>query len=168
MDTLKIGKIINSPQNRDAVHMAIVPMEAAMPFGPATHIRLDRNGKATIHGSEPCIGIVDPFLREKVQKGDKFWLFLYPGSITSLRHAWTHPAFGEVEGTQEFTRKQLSVAWMETFCEKEGLSYSYLLEHDSVGDREDLCSGLSDNEEFSKHFKIITGRECPEYFSCAC
>jgi hypothetical protein len=27
-----------------------------------------------------------------VKEGEEFWMFLPPGSVTGLRHEWTHPA----------------------------------------------------------------------------
>jgi hypothetical protein len=36
---------------------------------------------------------VDPFLADPVQPGQMFWLFLYPQTITGLRHVWEHLAF---------------------------------------------------------------------------
>ncbi len=169
MDTLKIGNIITEPQNRDAVHMAIVPVEAGEDIRPGLHVGL-KDGKASTDRSAKRIGIVDPFLGFGVMKGQKFWLFLYPGSITSLRHDWTHPDFANIEANQEVTEKELSIAWLHKFCSENGLSYKYLIDSDyhSVGDREDLCDSLNSNEEFARHFEVATGKVCPEYFSCAC
>src|ERR1700742_704055 len=90
MENLEIGKIHKEEQHRDAVHMAIAPAVAGEMLPAGKHISLV-DGKA--FGSGTPIGIVDPFLMDVVRKGQKFWIFLYPGSITSLRHEWTHPAF---------------------------------------------------------------------------
>jgi hypothetical protein len=39
------------------------------------------------------IGIVDPFLDQPVRPGEEFWVFVYPNTITGMRHYWQHPAF---------------------------------------------------------------------------
>lgn len=73
---------------RDAIHVAVVPMIAKSRLYPGNHI--DADGNRT--GGE-LVGIVDPYLTVPVEKGQKFFMFLYPGTVTSLRHVWTHPAF---------------------------------------------------------------------------
>jgi hypothetical protein len=88
--TLPIGKLIAGEAGRDAVHVAIAPTTAPCDLRPGQHV--DRHGNPEGPGVVP-VGIVDPFLREPVQAGQKFWLFLYPNTVTSLRHEWTHPAF---------------------------------------------------------------------------
>lgn len=87
MSELGLGKIITSPQCRDAIHIAIAPVTAAETLRSGQHV--------SAQGSlaEPHVGIVDPYLRRPVQKGQQFWLCLYPLTVTSLRHEWTHPSF---------------------------------------------------------------------------
>ena len=90
----EIGKIIrDGERRRDAVHMALAPVQAAEDL---LLLLQDPLIKKSIHlvgvTGEP-IGIVDPFLRQCVIEGDWFWLFLYPDTITDLRHVWTHPTF---------------------------------------------------------------------------
>ena len=89
--TLPIGRLITDPlAGRDAVHVAIAPTTAACELRPGQHV--DQHGRPEGPGAVP-VGIVDPFLREPVAAGQRFWLFLYPNTVTSLRHEWTHPAF---------------------------------------------------------------------------
>jgi hypothetical protein len=89
------GRIIeDGERRRDAIHIALAPVTAAQRLTPGEHVGLIEAGNVELVG--PCddnIGIVDPFLVEDVEPGQRFWLFLYPNTITGLRHVWTHPAF---------------------------------------------------------------------------
>jgi hypothetical protein len=86
--------ITDGDRRRDAVHVAVAPVTAAGRLVPGQHVGFVHAGDTErVGASENPLGIVDPFLREGVQQGQRFWLFLYPNTVTSLRHVWTHPAF---------------------------------------------------------------------------
>ena len=88
-----LGKIIEGEAFRDAVHIAVAPVVAGEPLIPGEHVGQLPDGTFGTK-AEKKIGIVDPFLMEDVvNKGQQFYLCLYPQTITSLRHVWTHPAF---------------------------------------------------------------------------
>ncbi len=95
--TLAIGKLVRAEDGRDAVHVAIAPTMATRELQPGQHV--DANGNPEGPGVVP-VGIVDPFLREPVLRGQRFWLLLYPNSVTSLRHEWTHPAFPTISPSE--------------------------------------------------------------------
>jgi hypothetical protein len=80
MEKITIGTPPDAGSKRDAVHVAIVPMVATKTLRP---------------GERLTNGIVDPFLTEPVEVGQRFWLCLYPNTVTSLRHVWTHPAYND-------------------------------------------------------------------------
>lgn len=92
---LGLGKIITTPQSRDAIHIAVVPVVAGQVLFAGDKVYLDPYGQAKeASGYLDYVGIADPFLDTAcISTGDKFWLYLKPGSITSLKHEWTHPAF---------------------------------------------------------------------------
>lgn len=93
-----LGELCSEDARRDCVHVAVAPVVAGMDLDPGWKVRLDAKGEAicdswltaTFGGA---IGVVDPFLKRQVKKGETFWLFLYPNTITGLRHVWTHDAF---------------------------------------------------------------------------
>lgn len=97
---LNLGKLIEEPQERDAVHIAVIPAIAMDTLRPAQEIGFERCEYArrvlmVYPTTEPKIkpvGIVDPFLKRPVFKGQVFWMFMFPNTITGLSHNWSHPA----------------------------------------------------------------------------
>ena len=76
---------------RDAVHVAVIAATAARKLAPGQDVGfIDGERAGTV---DQPIGIVDPFLKSTVKTGQRFWLYLYPRTITGLSHKWTHPAF---------------------------------------------------------------------------
>jgi len=165
-----VGTLLSADQHRDAVHFALAPMIAAETLRPGQHIGLAQDTEHAGSGT-PLLGIVDPFLTRTVQRGERFWMFLYPATITSLRHEWIHPAFAPSPAQ----------AWMEQCAGEVGMTYGAFMEFLRRGAEErdylsfgadessaSLCNSRSD--EIWDHYEEITGapvRHRP-YFSCAC
>jgi len=95
-DSVQLGKIIEGDAFRDAIHIAVAPVTAAHCLSPGEHVGLIGDGDKVSDTAEKMIGIVDPFLRRAVAKGERFYLCLYPNTVTGMRHMWTHPAFARV------------------------------------------------------------------------
>lgn len=97
MDTPELGKLLpGDERRRDAIHVAIAPATALTRLKPGEHVGIAsfKDGEAQVDNlAGAVVGIVDPFLTDDLQAGDRFWLLLYPKSITTLRHYWSHPAF---------------------------------------------------------------------------
>jgi len=90
----QFGQLIHDNNRlRDAVHIAVIPVTATESLKPGEHIGLVHDDNEHVGRSGANIGIVDPFLVEEVEPGQRFYLFLYPNTVTGMRHAWSHPAF---------------------------------------------------------------------------
>jgi hypothetical protein len=173
---LGIGKLIETEQHRDAIHVAVAPVVAGMPLRPGEHVTIN-GGRATLGGNPS--GIVDPFLLDRIiPEGATFWLFLYPGSITSLRHEWTHPAFAEQVVIDP--PPQTSEGWLRTYAASIPLSFEELMEaaeqfllYDEYLVHGGRYEGMSLPDEFWNHYQVVTGEAVPEskqssFFSCSC
>jgi hypothetical protein len=94
-----IGKILEQGviYNRDAIHVPIMPAIALEELKPGEKIVLKKTGDETFGAakstSNSLIGVVDPYLREPVKVGEKFFVWIKPSTVQKLWHEWSHPIF---------------------------------------------------------------------------
>jgi hypothetical protein len=164
-----LGKLITSDKGRDAVHVAIAPVTATEKLHPGQGIVLvdgDPN-RVKACGPDEWAGIVDPFLTAPVFPDQRFWMWMRPGSITALRHEWTHPA---LDGD---AKKQAAEAYIRKFADGVGDSYQTVIDGAAAyvasverspngWDREYLKAhkyeGVDVPDEFWDHYEVITGK----------
>lgn len=179
--TATIGTIITENEKRDAIHLAVEPVVAAHKLRPGQDVGF--LGDGTVGVCDNIVGIVDPFLEAVVKKGERFWLVVYPRTITSLRHVWTHPAFVESPAeakVEDVGAKASARVWLQDYARELGASYEELLDHARAylargeywieGGR---FEGESLPEQFWGHYELATGEKVEEgkrwsFFSCSC
>ena len=191
----QFGRLVPAdfPDERDAIHIACAAVYATEDLNPGDHVgfvdkRQDHMGRSEI----APVGVVDCFLPRPVKKGERFWVFLYPGTIQSLRHSWSHPSFD--------MRQQLIRAMEETPAKKRMKAFAASLSgsHDYDGNWYDEVTfeelidratayvnggeywseggrfeGQDLYDEFWDDFEELTGLKVPEgdrysFFSCSC
>lgn len=180
-----VGVTFEGSKERDAIHIAVAPVVAGERLYPGQHIGLAGNDGETASLEAPHIGIVDPFLPRYVEPGEHFWMFLYPNTITSLKHVWTHPAF-KVElkpsAPANADQKAASEQWLRDFVAGadcpgyEAVIAAAVGEGSRQWDDEYLHFDGSDAHgsipaEFWDHVEVVTGRKIEKrasYFSCSC
>lgn len=183
----KVGKLIAGDAQRDAIHVAIAPVVAGQTLRAAMHVYL-KNGVALTHGyglsrQDDTVGIVDPFIgKEDLESGDKFYLFLYPDTVNSIRHDWVHPAIPSPKFVE-------SKQWLEDFAkeldeenepygdEAEGLSsydalmkdVKHFIENGHIATYRSSWTDLP--RDFWTHYQNVTGEEVEykaERLPCRC
>lgn len=188
-DLLPLGKILTTEEHRDAIHIAVAPVTASATLSPGDRIGFMSDGTVD-STAEVIIGIVDPFLTRRVSKGERFYLFLFPNTITSLRHDWTHPAFEQHRDTPEaattksrIQHQQDSLKWLTAHAELLDITYSALMrdaktwleyeDHTVQHGSEHWRDMFGDPVEFWHHYEIVTGEVVPEdrkrsFYCCSC
>lgn len=184
-----LGTIIGPHEKRDAIHIAVEPVEAAESLQPGEHVGLNADGKACTGPSIKYLGIVDPFLKAPVNAGEWFWLNVYPRQIRSLRHVWEHSDFapssdleprvitllqpneGDMALATEAVKKYEAQQYLEWLADETDRSYDDLLdlarsniENETFVTQFDseLWRAAFDHDKFWSAFTLVTGEEVPE------
>lgn len=178
-----LGKLIGENSRRDAIHIAVAPGIANERLAPGEHIGIV--GEFFGRSSAP-LGIVDPFLAGPVFKGERFWMFLYPNTITSLRHQWTHPVFDNSASVSSVqtpkTDKREAEKWLRDFADRWGMKYNEMI---SGADNADYITAYGsdlhsanelgdDFEPFWEHMQTLMGKSYNQAhrattgYSCSC
>ena len=172
-----IGTILTESAQRDAIHIAVAPMVAKCKVFPGQDVGLH----PVTDTNTPHVGIVDPFLKEPVFPGQRYFIFLYPNTITGLRHEWTHPAFTSA-ATEPEPAKATSETWMREFAEHFSMDVAGVLaagrDYVEGGEYHTLRFDIPDEaytqaEAFWQHFEVLTGTKGPSDrketpFTCWC
>lgn len=179
----KIGHMLEGPGDKDAIHIAVVPVQLGedMEAGAAVNVV---NGKA-YRAYATAIGILDPFLNNSMLFEDSWvYMFLYPNTITDLRHEWTLSSYDNNSTQVEMPRLDPeAVEWLENFAHSHGTSYDALLVRCKEAIEDDDSSpyitfyGTDIHEVphgFWNNFRKATGWEADPMkllkitFSCSC
>jgi hypothetical protein len=183
-DNLGLGRIIEGPQQRDAVHVAVVPVTAGEDLEPGMRVGQfpDCEEFGELEEAQNHVGIVDPFLHQGPKKGERFWLFLFPNTVTSLKHFWTHPAFEDEGQTPKDEEAAKGKRWLAMFADELDLSYDDLMAalkeytrtgHPHIFQGFDTLQGAYEkSREAWLHYQLVTGEKVDDIdgvpFSCSC
>jgi hypothetical protein len=191
-EPVKVGRLIRESGERDAIHIAVAPVFSSETVHPGCPLSLaEGSTEQVVPYMDNPVGIVDPFLKGAVYPGQKFYMFLFPNTVTSLRHEWTHPAFdagvaAPVIGEAGVVSGDLLSAArgkIEDMAHTLDMTYDALMKaaDDFVrygdytvqhGDEHwrDTFPGFA--EEFWRAWEVVTGEKAPDdafqIFSCSC
>lgn len=190
MDTIKlVGTILEGEHRRDAIHVAMAPMVAGGEIYRAAFVGLNSEGKAIMVPPPVALGISDPFMREIIEPGQQFFVWLRPGTITDLRHHWTHPEFPEpvTPVIDPFTSNPDSVVWLKDYAEGLGETYedmmsgaahwlrdqTFWLGGPPEATRGSNLEGVYTSDRFWSHYQLATGvlvsmDRQDNFFTCVC
>jgi len=173
-----LGTIIDETQKRDAIHIAVLPVVAKRKLHAGDDVGIFEDGAGP---SDKPVGIVDPFLKVPVQKGERFWLLLYPRMVTSLRHVWSHPAFTDEDSAADPRgSKTKAEQVVQALADEAGITYAEMLssarefaenqEYRVEGGR---WEGVYAGDEFWNAYEQVTGEKVSEasrggIFTCSC
>jgi len=189
-EAVELGKTFKNTRNRDATHIAVLSVTSEGGLLPGQHIGFVPGSKERVDLALPedgwpdPLGIVDPLLTTPPKAGEWFWMWMYPGTITGLRHEWDHPA---LTGAPTAHKIVTAEAYMRHLADdmSDNVTYEDLLEagddwairgdhtREDTESYQDVYSDFSEGGDFWKYYQIIRGSVVPESdqvcpFTCSC
>lgn len=183
-----LTKLISGPAERDAIHVAVVPLTAGERLYSGQKVRLSSTDntvafKADYNSTDKAIGYVSVFMEDEngynkgVEKGERFWCMLMPGTVTGMQHRWSHPAFDAPQVSME--EHEL---WLRNFCDMWNFDWDQLIDAGThsryvVAGGTDLHCSVElgeDHDLFWYHLEGYTGKKFDEEhrdgmgWSCSC
>lgn len=177
MSETTLGQLIDEKAERDAIHIAVAPVVAGERLYPGDHVGFVSDG-IVAKRDDRLIGIVDPFLKKPVAEGQRFFLCLYPKTVTGIRHHWHHPAFAAplIPAPDKVEAEKI----IRAFCGRYNIyineeeAFRQLVSDWGSGMEFFTCQGKDTPDEcitdpVKKALAIYTGKERPDFFfSCTC
>lgn len=123
MNELNIGQVIEGIYPlRDAIHIPVVQVICDEDHLDAGQRIALRAGTDLAYKEEyRSTGVVDPYLDGSLMRGDKFWMFLFPGTVTGMVHQWKHPEFTHLEASSPAEQ------WLRDFAERWAMDFNELV-----------------------------------------
>lgn len=162
MSDLKMGVILDKEGlgTKDAAHVAVICVKAGERLIPGMRVGFTSDFDFETVGvrTKKVIGVVDPFLTQIVEHGQKFWLCLQPGTTNALRHEWDHPALAARESLRVVQKhaKMFSVSPEELLTKIRDSTGGPLF----YGNSYDDYPGL-DEDALLAAYRDITGEKAP-------
>lgn len=188
MSEAKLGEILRGETERDAVHVALLPVvvgDEYMHPGDKVKFVFGTTGIVTrARNDQTAVGIIDPFLDQfSLVKGTRVWLVLKPGTVTGMRHDWKSEAIDAPHDESDE-----NVVWLRRFADQWNFDYENMIrvatnikddQYDNIitAMGYDLHSASelgTDHDEFWRRIEALTGKPVPDekrskvLWGCSC
>ena len=168
--------------NRDAIHIAVIPVRVYEDLFPGTPVKFVSPGAVEKTTVTDSVGIIDPFLPRKVKYGEKVYLFLKPNMVTDMRHEWRcpvidvnleeHPVIAEYTNKMGMTYPRFMEVMGDYYDEaRESAEEKWFYPEDQFKDNTETYKDL-DWDKFWVAFeqatgnKVLSNLDSPFYCSC--
>lgn len=190
MSDTRLGILLDGTnQERDSVHVPVLPVRASEDLNPGDKITFVGSSRTEVKKENYGLGIVDPFLDGPVKKGQWFHMCLKPGDIDGLKHTW-HVSWLDSDKDEKYVdifrdvpkNQQEAKSWLKNFCDMYSMDYDELVHQAQMDGGYFVVNGQDCHSrgEFPKEPQVWTALELllerkfsEEYraafvYSCSC